>query len=118
MQYWLECWRKYAVFSGRARRKEYWMFFLFNFLVSFALGFVLGVIGSPEAAGPVNALYSLAALLPGLGVACRRLHDTGRSAWWFLIVLVPIVGSIVFLVFMCSDSQPGSNEYGPNPKAS
>ena len=116
MQYWLECWRKYAVFSGRARRKEYWMFFLFNFLVSFALGFALGVIGSPEAAGPVSALYSLAALLPGLGVACRRLHDTGRSAWWFLILLVPIVGSIVFLVFMCSDSQPGPNEYGPNPK--
>ena len=116
MKYWLECWKKYAAFSGRARRKEYWMFFLFNFLISFAIGFIFGLVGAPEAGSGVSGLYSLAALLPGLAVTCRRLHDTGKSAWWFLLVLVPIVGAIVFLVFMCQDSQPGSNEYGSNPK--
>lgn len=92
------------------------MFFLFNFLISFAIGFIFGLVGAPEAGSGVSGLYSLAALLPGLAVTCRRLHDTGKSAWWFLLVLVPIVGAIVFLVFMCQDSQPGSNEYGSNPK--
>lgn len=116
MTYWLECWKKYVAFSGRARRKEYWMFFLFNLIITFAIGFVLGLVGAPEAASGVGTLYSLAAFLPGLAVACRRLHDTGKSGWWFLIVLVPFIGAIVFLVFMCQDSQPGANEYGANPK--
>ena len=124
MKYWVECWKKYAVFTGRARRKEYWMFFLFNALLQLSVGFVLGLVlglggmgDSAEAVGnAVGILYSLAALLPGLGVTCRRLHDTGKSGWCFLLVLVPIVGAIIFLVFMCSDSQPGVNEYGANPK--
>ena len=112
MQYWLECWKKYAVFSGRARRKEYWMFVLFNILASLVFGFVCGLAGAPNAAH----LYTLAALLPGLAVCARRLHDIGKSGWWMFIALVPFVGAIVLLVFVCTDSQPGSNEYGPNPK--
>lgn len=116
MNYWVECWKKYAVFSGRARRKEYWMFCLFNILIAFAIGIVLGLVGAVEAAGVVGNLYSLAALLPGLAVCARRLHDIGKSGWWMLIGLVPIVGAIVILVFVCMDSQPGENQYGANPK--
>ncbi len=120
MQYWLDCWKKYAVFSGRSRRKEYWMFCLFNFLISFGIGIVSGIIGArgalSGALGIVSIVYSVAAIIPGLAVFCRRMHDTGRSGWWWLIGLVPLVGAIVLLVFLCSDSQPGENKYGPNPK--
>ncbi|GAA1004635.1 DUF805 domain-containing protein [Streptomyces thermogriseus] len=112
MYWYLEVLKKYAVFSGRARRREYWMFFLVNFIV----GLVLAVIGQVLDLEILQYLYSLAVLLPGLGVAVRRLHDTGRSGWWLLIALVPLIGAIVLLVFLVSDSQPDTNQYGPNPK--
>ena len=105
----------FADFNGRARRKEYWMFFLCNFVVSLVLGIVMGLI-SETAANVVNILYSLVLLLPGLSIGVRRLHDTGKSGWSLLLALIPIVGPIILLVFFCTDSQPGSNEYGPNPK--
>jgi uncharacterized membrane protein YhaH (DUF805 family) len=105
----------FADFNGRARRKEYWMFFLCNFVVSLVLGIVMGLI-SETAANVVNILYSLVLLLPGLSIGVRRLHDTGKSGWFLLLGLIPIVGAIILLVFFCTDSQPGSNEYGPNPK--
>jgi uncharacterized membrane protein YhaH (DUF805 family) len=112
MYWYLEVLKKYAVFSGRARRREYWMFFLVNFIV----GLVLAVIGRVLDLEILQYLYSLAVLLPGLGVSVRRLHDTGRSGWWLLISLVPLIGAIVLLVFLVSDSQPDTNQYGPNPK--
>lgn len=112
MHWYLEVLKKYAVFTGRARRREYWMFFLVNFIV----GLVLAVIGRVLDLEILQYLYSLAVLLPGLGVAVRRLHDTGRSGWWLLISLVPLIGAIVLLVFLVSDSQPDTNQYGPNPK--
>lgn len=112
MHWYLEVLKKYAVFSGRARRREYWMFFLVNFIV----GLVLAVIGRVLDLEILQYLYSLAVLLPGLGVSVRRLHDTGRSGWWLLISLVPLIGAIVLLVFLVSDSQPDTNQYGPNPK--
>lgn len=112
MYWYLEVLKKYAVFTGRARRREYWMFFLVNFIV----GLVLAVIGRVLDLEILQYLYSLAVLLPGLGVAVRRLHDTGRSGWWLLIALVPLIGAIVLLVFLVSDSQPDTNQYGPNPK--
>ncbi|MDN5380528.1 DUF805 domain-containing protein [Streptomyces sp. LB8] len=112
MHWYLEVLKKYAVFTGRARRREYWMFFLVNFIV----GLVLAVIGRVLDLEILQYLYSLAVLLPGLGVAVRRLHDTGRSGWWLLIALVPLIGAIVLLVFLVSDSQPDTNQYGPNPK--
>lgn len=105
----------FADFNGRARRKEYWMFFLCNFVVSLVLGIVMGLI-SETAANVVNILYTLALLLPGLSLGVRRLHDTGKSGWFMLLGLIPLVGAIILLVFFCTDSQPGSNEYGPNPK--
>ena len=114
MNWYIEVMKKYAVFSGRARRKEYWMFFLFNFIVAFVIGFVLGFIGGALGIGttlsdPASTIYALAVLIPGIAVAIRRMHDIGRSGWW---ILLPFVN----LVFLCLDSQPSENEYGPNPK--
>src|SRR6185503_4314657 len=114
MNWYLDVLKKYAVFSGRARRKEYWMFFLFNVIIAVVLGILEGMVGSP---GIVGVVYSLAVLLPGIGVTVRRLHDTGRTGWWILIAFIPLIGAIVLLVFMVLDSQAGDNEYGPNPKA-
>ncbi|MFK7756524.1 MAG: DUF805 domain-containing protein [Flavobacteriales bacterium] len=108
----------YANFEGRARRKEYWMFFLFNVIFAFAaaiLDNVLGLSFEGIGYGFIYLAYALALFIPGLAVAVRRLHDTGKSGWWLLLAFIPLAG-IVILVFMCLDSQPGQNEYGPNPK--
>jgi uncharacterized membrane protein YhaH (DUF805 family) len=113
MNWYVDVLKKYATFDGRARRKEYWMFFLFNLIISLALAFIEGIFGGP---GVLGVLYSLAVLVPSIAVTVRRLHDTGRSGWWILISLVPVIGWIVLLVFMLTDSHPGSNQYGPNPK--
>lgn len=91
------------------------MFFLFNIIISFVLGFIEGLAGLP---GALSGLYSLAVLIPGIAVSVRRLHDTNRSGWWLLIGLVPFIGAIVLLIFMLQDGQPGDNRYGPNPKDS
>jgi uncharacterized membrane protein YhaH (DUF805 family) len=121
MNWYVDVLKKYAVFSGRARRKEYWMFTLFNIIayiviliISTALAAIdnsLGLIGSL-----LLLLYAFAVIVPSLAVAVRRLHDTGRSGWWFLIAFVPFVGGIILLVFTVQDSVPGENEYGKNPK--
>ena len=113
MNYYLDCIKsKYFCFEGRARRKEYWMFTLVNFVITLVLGF----IDQKFTKGILQLIYGLAVLLPALGVSVRRLHDIGKSGWWWLIVLIPFVGAIVMLVFMLIDSQPGANKYGPNPK--
>ena len=120
MNYFIDCLtKKYACFSGRARRQEYWMFFLFNFIAAFVVGFIGGFLASVtgvDAFAFLGAIYNLAVLIPSFAVFCRRMHDTGRSGWWWLIGLIPFVGIIVLLVFCCLDSQPGENKYGPNPK--
>ncbi|SDX01268.1 DUF805 domain-containing protein [Marinobacter mobilis] len=113
MNWYLEVMKKYAVFTGRAQRAEYWMFFLFNFIIAFALGFIEGLVGSP---GILGLLYSLAVLIPGIAVSVRRLHDTDRSGWWLLIGFIPLIGAIVLLVFLVQDSKPGENQFGANPK--
>jgi uncharacterized membrane protein YhaH (DUF805 family) len=114
LNWYLDGLKQYAVFSGRARRKAYWMFLLFNIIISVVLGVLEGLVGGP---GVLGGLYSLAIVIPSLAVSVRRLHDTGRSGWWLLLCLIPLIGSIVLIVFMAQDSQPGSNQYGPNPKA-
>jgi uncharacterized membrane protein YhaH (DUF805 family) len=119
MNWYLDVLKKYAVFNGRARRKEYWMFFLFNVIISIVLLIVDGIIGTsavPGALGLLGGLYALALLIPGIAVAVRRLHDTGRSGWWILIGLVPFVGGIVLIVFLVQDGTPGENQFGKNPK--
>jgi uncharacterized membrane protein YhaH (DUF805 family) len=113
MNWYLEVLKKYAVFIGRSRRKEYWMFALFNLLIAFTLGFVEGLAGGP---GALGAFYSLAVLIPGVAVGIRRLHDTDRSGWWLLLALIPVIGAIVLLVFLVQDSTPGENQFGANPK--
>ena len=118
MNWYLEVLKKYAVFSGRARRKEYWFFVLFNIIIGLALTFIdfsTGLYDVESEIGLLSSLYSLAVLVPGIAVTIRRLHDTSRTGWWFLIAFVPIIGVIVLLVFMVFDSTPGDNQYGPNP---
>lgn len=115
MHWYFEVLQKYAVFDGRARRKEYWMFFLFNIIVVIAISIIETSIGLPTV---LSTLYSLAVLLPGLGVTIRRLHDTGRSGWWVLIGLIPLLGVIILLIFFVQEGEPGENQYGPNPKES
>ncbi len=113
MNWYVEVLKKYAEFGGRAHRTEYWMFVLFNIIIAFAISIVERVVGSP---GVLGALYSLAVLVPGIAVGVRRLHDTDRSGLWLLVAFVPIVGFFILLYFMVQDSQPGPNQYGPNPK--
>jgi uncharacterized membrane protein YhaH (DUF805 family) len=115
MEWYFEVLRKYAVFSGRARRKEYWMFALFNIIVLVLIGIVVGFV-SQVGASALGTIYALLVFVPGLAVSVRRLHDTGRSGWWLLISLIPLLGWIVLLIFVVLDSQPGENQYGPNPK--
>lgn len=123
MKWYLKVLKQYADFEGRARRKEYWMFFLINVLISMAIGFVSGFVGGasqdPSMASGlmiVPMLYSLAVFVPSIAVGVRRLHDTNRSGWWLLIGLVPLIGAIVLIVFFVQDSHPGDNQYGENPK--
>lgn len=121
MNWYLGVLKKYVDFSGRARRKEYWMFVWFNILVSIVLGavdYATGMVNTESGLGALSGLYSLAVLLPSIAVAVRRLHDTSRSGWWLLIGFVPLIGALVLLVFMVLDGTPGSNEHGPNPKES
>jgi uncharacterized membrane protein YhaH (DUF805 family) len=120
MNWYFDTLKKYAVFSGRARRKEYWFYQLFNTLFVIALIVVDSMTRTMSKSfhlGFLSLLFVLATMLPSLGVLVRRLHDTNRSGWWFFIALVPLVGPIVLLVFTLLDSQPGTNQYGPNPKA-
>ena len=119
MNWYLEVLRKYLVFEGRARRKEYWFFVLFNIIIAMILAIIDSTIGTlnPETGvGLLSGVYSLAVLIPTIAVAIRRLHDTDRSGWWLLILLVPIIGGLVLLVFFVLDGTPGSNQFGPNPK--
>jgi uncharacterized membrane protein YhaH (DUF805 family) len=120
MNWYLDAWKNYINFQGRARRKAYWMFVLFNLIALVVLSFIESAIGlsGQNGYGILTGLYTLAIILPLIALAVRRLHDTGRSGWWILIGLVPLVGPIVLIVFYVTDSQPGSNEYGPNPKES
>jgi uncharacterized membrane protein YhaH (DUF805 family) len=113
--------KNYAGFGGRARRKEFWWFQLCQIvilLILFILDLRLGTTGSARPGlGVLSGLYALGTFIPALAVEVRRLHDTGRSGWWVLFGLVPLVGPIVLLVFLLQDSHPGENQYGPNPKA-
>ena len=137
MEWYLKCLRQYADFSGRARRKEYWMFILFNAIISFVLGFIDGLLGL----NLLSYIYALVIFIPSLAVSVRRLHDIGRCGWWYLLPMFPFIGlsallafgsftssaaiilglaalgtGILMLVWFCTDSEGGSNKWGPNPK--
>lgn len=119
MNWYLDALKQYAVFTGRARRKEYWFFVLFNIIIFIVLSLVdqaLGLRGFVATLGLLSSLYWLAVIIPTIAVAVRRLHDIGRTGWWLLLAFIPVIGSVVLLVFALLDSQPGANQYGPNPK--
>jgi uncharacterized membrane protein YhaH (DUF805 family) len=113
MGWYLAVLKNYVGFAGRARRTEYWMFFLFNI----AIGIILEIIGLALRNEILYYLYGLTVLLPALAVAVRRLHDTDRSGWYLLIGLIPLVGAIVLIVFLATEGQRGFNQYGPDPKS-
>ena len=128
MQWMLLPLRRYAEFSGRSRRREYWMFFLFNLLIGLAVWTLLAatyVAGMSETQmtmvmGPVFTLYGLVVIgfiIPGIAVTVRRLHDTDRSGWFVLLALIPVVGAILLLVFYCTEGTHGPNRFGQDPKA-
>lgn len=123
MNWYLKVLNQYSDFNSRARRKEYWMFALVNFIISMlivgadnALGFSFNYSGNVSGAGVFNLLYNLLILIPSLAVAVRRLHDIGKSGWMLLIGLIPLVGAIWLLILLLRDSEAGENKYGPNPK--
>jgi uncharacterized membrane protein YhaH (DUF805 family) len=120
MNWYLDAWKNYFTFTGRSRRKAYWMFVLFNIIAAVLAGVLDSLLGfaGENGYGPISGLYSLAVFIPGLALAIRRLHDTGRTGWWMLLGLIPLLGWIVLLIFFVTDSQPGANQYGPNPKES
>ncbi|MDO5969025.1 DUF805 domain-containing protein [Flavivirga aquimarina] len=113
--------KNYATFSGRARRKEFWMFVLFNFLILFALTFLIDfiddLIGGNEVLTFVIFIYLLGMIIPTLGVISRRLHDTGKSGTYFLVYFIPFIGGIWLLILLTSEGDRGFNKYGPDPKA-
>jgi uncharacterized membrane protein YhaH (DUF805 family) len=111
MEHFLNAFKNYANFSGRARRKEYWMFFLIYSLLYVGLSFIDGLLGSAW----LSSIFSLVLLIPSISYAARRLHDTGRSGWWQLLYLIPLIGIIVVIVFLAQDSHE-ENEYGISPK--
>lgn len=123
MSWYLAVLRKYATFDGRARRKEFWMFALFDFLI-IAAGFALvGVTPIDGALSPVHwaltvllVAYLLGMIVPSWAVRIRRMHDTGRSGWYLLLGLIPFVGGIIVLVMLCTEGVYGPNGYGPDPK--
>ncbi len=114
MNYYTDVIKKYAAFTGRATRKEYWMFFLINALIGITLNLVEGDVGNM---GLISAIYSLALLTPSIAVAVRRLHDTGRSGWWLLIGIFPLIGGIILIYFLVQDSEAGTNIYGARPSS-
>jgi len=121
MGWYLEALKKYAVFGGRSRRKEYWYFVLFSLIVSLVLSAIdalLGTFSSSTNVGLLGGIYGLAIIIPSIAVSVRRLHDIDRTGWWVLISLVPVIGTIVLLVFAALEGTPGENRFGPNPKAS
>ena len=119
MNWYIQGLKKYAVFSGRARRREYWMFELINELIALAL-FVLAVfLGKAgfEYFISLPVIYILATTIPSLAKLIRRLHDTNHSGWWFFIGLVPLIGPLILFSFTVKDGDRGENRFGPDPKA-
>ena len=120
MNWYIQVLKKYAVFSGRARRKEYWMFVLFNIIfavLAIILDNILGTSFQGAGYGLFYLLYGLAVIIPSIAVGVRRLHDTDRSGWWLLICLIPIIGGIWLIVLLATAGTAGENKYGADPKA-
>ena len=118
MKYYIEAIRNYAVFKGRATRKEFWMFTLFNFLIAIAISSIVGIMEGHSVSeldsmtNAANTIYMLFILLPTISIAVRRLHDLGLNGWWWFISFIPLFGPIIIIVLACRPSEPFMNEYG------
>lgn len=114
IRYYQKVLKNYAEFNGRAHRSEYWYFFLTQTIIFLLLGSISYAVGDQY--GIIGYIYNFATLIPAVAVTVRRLHDVGRSGWWWLIMFVPVFGVFILLYFLIQDSTPEENEYGPNPK--
>lgn len=120
MNWYLKVLKQYADFSGRARRKEYWMYTLFNLIFAITAAILDNILGTTFGEipyGVIYLLYALVVFIPGLAVLVRRLHDIGKSGWMIFISLIPLIGSIWLLILLVTDSEHGSNKWGSNPKS-
>lgn len=118
MKYYLAVIKKYAQFTGRSNRPEYWYFVLFNLIFAIAAAVVDNILGfnfAPLPYGIIYVLYGLFVFLPGLGAAVRRLHDINKSGWYILVALIPIAGAIWLIVLLATKGTPGENRFGPDP---
>ena len=118
MEWYLKVINSYFDFNGRSRRMEYWMFVLINSIISvfcILLDSMLGTVWS-IGYGPIFIGYGLAVFVPGLAVAIRRLHDIGKSGWYYLLFIIPIIGPIWLIILFVTEGEQGDNKYGPNPK--
>lgn len=121
MNWYLKVFNQYFDFSGRARRKEFWMFALINFIVLILLSFLDELLGTKTSndeggIGLLYLVYYLVSILPSLAVSIRRLHDIGKSGWYIFITLIPLAGAIWFLILVCMEGEPRPNQWGENPK--
>lgn len=114
INYYKKVLQNYTNFSGRAHRIEYWYFFLIHMVIILFLNFISYAVGDQY--GVIVMIYNLATLIPGIAVTVRRLHDTDRSGWWWLILFVPVFGVFILLYFLVQDSDKKQNNYGPNQK--
>lgn len=112
ISYFTLAFKKYAEFHGRSTRSEYWYFYL-CYMIIFIVLWLLSF--AEKSLGIVSTLFALATLIPSIAVAVRRMHDIGKSGWNYLWNLLPIIGTIYFIVLLCTKSQEGDNKYGPNP---
>jgi len=120
MNWYLAVLKNYAKFAGRAGRTEFWVFILINLVIEIVLGLIdnkLGLVSS-TGYGVFSGIFSLAVFLPSIAVTVRRLHDTNRSGLWYLLIFVPIIGTIALIIFLVQEGHPGMNQYGPSPGSS
>lgn len=117
MNYYSICLSRFAGFSGRARRREYWTFVLVNCLIALLL-LTLGLAFGEDspASNIMVTIFYLIMLVPNLSVSVRRLHDIGKSGWYMFLSLIPLIGGLILLIWSLMDSEPGENQYGKNPK--
>ena len=117
MNYYSICLSKFADFSGRARRREYWTFVLVNCLIALLLMTLGLAFGEDSPASNIMVtIFYLIMLVPNLSVSVRRLHDIGKSGWYIFLSLIPLIGGLILLIWSLMDSEPGENQYGKNPK--
>lgn len=114
IDYYIQAFQKYGQFSGRATRAEYWWFYLVTFAVYILASILDSILSIPF--GLISTIYSFGSFIPTLALLVRRLHDTGKNGWFLLVIFIPFLGILLFVISMFTDSTPGDNKYGPNPK--